>query len=455
MPTNTRTKDAAERPNIIVILTDDQGYGDLSCMGQSDFATPSLDKLADSGARFTSWYSNSAVCSPARSSIMSGRYPGNAGVRSIIRGHRRATGLPQDVPTIAEALKKHGYRTGLFGKWHLGSAAGSRPEQKGFEETFGFLAGCVDYYSHIMYNDLEHGMDPVHDLWQNGNELYENGRYLTDSITDRAVRFIRTHSSQKEPFFAFVSYNAPHYPMHAPEAYMDRFSHLPWDRRVMAAMLSVMDDGVGEITAELERQGVRDNTFIVFQSDNGPSRETRNWLDGTPDPYYGGTAGSLKGHKFSLYEGGIRVPAIMSWPDNIPAGQIISEVGVGMDLFPTILDALGISTDGYEFDGLSVMKMITAGESTPHEALYWELMGQTAVRMGKWKLVVSGQLVEYEEPPVRLHLANLDDDMGERENLAEAYPELTEELHNMASRWRAGIEHSWEARWGVGASGVS
>lgn len=455
MPTNTSTRDAAERPNIIVILTDDQGYGDLSCMGQSDFATPSLDMLANSGCRFTNWYSNSAVCSPARSSIMSGRYPGNAGVRSIIRGHRRATGLPQDVPTIAEALKEHGYKTGLFGKWHLGSAAGSRPEQKGFDETFGFLAGCVDYYSHIMYNDLEHGMDPVHDLWQNGNELYENGRYLTDSITDRAVRFIRTHSSQNEPFFAFVSYNAPHYPMHAPESYMDRFSHLPWDRRVMAAMLSVMDDGVGEITAELERQGVRDNTFIVFQSDNGPSRETRNWLDGTPDPYYGGTAGSLKGHKFSLYEGGIRVPAIMSWPDKIPAGQIISEVGVGMDLFPTILDILGICMDEYEFDGLSVMKMITEGKSTPHEAVYWELMGQTAVRMGKWKLVVSGQLVEHEEPPVRLHLANLDDDMGERENLAEAYPELTEELHNMASRWRAGIEHSWEARWGVGASGVS
>ena len=332
------------RPNFIVFLTDDQGYGDLSCMGCTDFRTPHLDRLAERGVRLTNWYSNSPVCSPSRASLLTGRYPGNAGVRSILAGHRTATGLPPRVPTLATALKERGYRTGLSGKWHLGLADGCRPGDHGFDTWFGHMAGCIDYYSHISYwgmNSGGPGNDPTHDLWENDNEIYENGRYMTEMITERAVRFLRDAARDDQPFFLYVAYNAPHYPMHAPKKYVDRFSHLPPDRRIMAAMLAAVDDGVGEIMGELEALGLAADTCTFFTSDNGPSRETRNWLDGRQDPYYGGTAGGLKGHKFSLYEGGIRMPGIMHWPEGIDGGRVIDEPAASMDIFPTLLTAAG------------------------------------------------------------------------------------------------------------------
>jgi arylsulfatase A-like enzyme len=438
------------RPNIIVFMTDDQGYGDLSCMGNTDFRTPHLDRLAASGARFTNWYSNSPVCSPSRASLLTGRYPGNAGVRSILAGHRTATGLPQQAPTLATALKACGYRTAMYGKWHLGLAEGSRPEDHGFEEWFGFLAGCVDYYSHIFYWGMNRGgpgNDPTHDLWQDGCEVWENGAYLTELITRKAVGSIREAAQREEPFMLYVAYNAPHYPMHAPQAYLDRFPDLPWDRRIMAAMLSAMDDGVGEICAELERQGIRENTAIVFMSDNGPSRETRNWLDGTQDPYYGGTTGVLKGHKFSLYEGGIRVPGIVSWPARIPAGQVIDAPAAAMDVFPTLLRAAEGDPAGYELDGVDLLPMLTGQGRLPERDLYWEMKGQTAVRRGPWKLVLHGQLVEGAPPEDDVHLANLDQDVGERENLKDRYPELASELSAAALAWREGIEARWRDEW--------
>ncbi len=305
------------RPNFIVFLTDDQGYGDLSCMGATDFRTPHLDRLAREGVRFTDWYSNSPVCSPSRASLLTGRYPGNAGVRSILAGHRTATGLPTHVPTLASALKRLNYQTYMIGKWHLGVEDQARPHHHGFDHWYGFLAGCIDYYSHIFYWGMNRGgpgQNPTHDLWEDNQEVWNNGEYFTEMITHKAVEYLRDAASSEEPFFLFVGYNAPHYPMHAPQQYMDRFADLPWDRQVMAAMISAVDDSVGDIMAELERLGVAQNTFSFFMADNGPSRESRNWLDGTLDPYYGGTAGKLKGHKFSLYEGGIRVPGIMHWP---------------------------------------------------------------------------------------------------------------------------------------------
>jgi len=434
------------RPNFIVIMTDDQGYGDLSCMGAPDFRTPHLDRLAASGVRFTNWYSNSPVCSPSRASLLTGRYPGNAGVRAILAGHRTASGLPQSTPTLATVLRGAGYRTRMAGKWHLGLLDGSRPNDHGFEDWFGFLAGCIDYYSHIFYWGMNRGgagNDPTHDLWHNTDEVWDNGRYFTEVITEKAVGYIRECSAQEEPFFLYISYNAPHYPMHAPQKYMDRFAHLPWDRQVMAAMLSAVDDGVGEIRAELERQGILEDTVIYYQSDNGPSRETRNWLDGTQDPYYGGTAGKLKGHKFSLYEGGIRIPALLSWPGHIPSEQVIDEVGAAMDIFPTFLKLAGIAVDDYEVDGSEIWQMVTERGPSPHTDVYWELEGQTAVRRGPWKLVMHGQLVEGAPSEDEVHLANLDDDMGERHNLAAQEPELTAELREAAQRWRANIEARW------------
>lgn len=446
------------RPNFIIFLTDDQGYGDLSCMGQTDFRTPHLDRLAARGVRFTNWYSNSPVCSPSRAALLTGRYPGNAGVRAILAGHRTATGLLPEVPTIATVLRDAGYATAMIGKWHLGLAAGSRPGDHGFEEWFGFLAGCVDYYSHIFYWGMNRGgpgNDPTHDLWENDREIWLNGEYLTDVIGERAVRYIRRAARGEQPFLLYVPFNAPHYPMHAPQKYLDRFPDLSPDRRIMAAMLSAMDDAVGAIVDELDRQGLFENTLIFFMSDNGPSRETRNWLDGRTDPYYGGSAGGLRGHKFSLFEGGIRSPALMCWPARIPAGQVVDEMGAAMDIFPTLLEAAGVETGDLELDGQSILPMVTAGKPTPHTRIFWEMNQQTAVRQGPWKLVLNGQLVEGAPPEDAVHLANLDDDPGEQTNLKDHHPELVGELKTAAEQWRQAIEDRWQSYWLPNATGTT
>lgn len=434
-------------PNFIIFLTDDQGYGDLSCMGATDFRTPHLDRLAREGARFTSWYSNSPVCSPSRAALLSGRYPGHAGVRSILAGHRTATGLPPTTPTLAAALGERGYATYMSGKWHLGVDDASRPHSHGFDHWYGFLAGCIDYYSHIFYwgmNNPGPGLNPTHDLWEDNEEVWQNGDYFTEAITDKAVAYLRDAAAQERPFFLFISYNAPHYPMHAPQKYMDRFADLPWDRQVMAAMISAVDDGVGTIMAELERLGLAENTCTFFTADNGPSRETRNWLDGTQDPYYGGSAGKLKGHKFSLYEGGIRVPGILHWPARIPAGQVLDTPCASMDIFPTMLSAAGVDPNRYEIDGTDLLPHVADGAPLPERDLYWEMGDQTALRRGDWKLVLNGRLVEHESPPDEVHLSNLREDMGERTNLRDAEPTLTAELRGAAERWRADLEARWQ-----------
>ncbi len=444
------------QPNFIIFLTDDQGYGDLSCMGATDFRTPNLDQMAAGGVRFTNWYSNSPVCSPSRAALLTGRYPGNAGVRSILAGHRTATGLPTEVPTIANALQDLGYYTAMSGKWHLGLAEGSRPENHGFDDWFGFMAGCIDFYSHIFYWQMNRdGRAQLHDLWENGIEIYRDGEYFTELITEYTIKYVRRAIEQNKPFFLYVPYNAPHYPMHAPAKYIERFPNLSWDRQIMAAMLSAVDDSVGEILNELERQGILDNTFTYFQSDNGPSREIRNWLDGTPDPYYGGSAGKLKGHKFSLYEGGIRSPGIMSWPDRITAGQVVDQPGAAMDVFPTFLSAAGGDPNDYQLDGKNVMPMLTEGRPSPHDAIFWEMSQQTAVRRGKWKLVLNGQLVEGAPTEDDVHLADLETDMGETDNRKDQHPELTAELTQLAQTWRQGIEDRWRNEWQPKANGTT
>lgn len=441
------------QPNIVVFLTDDQGYGDLSCMGATDFRTPNLDRLAQDGVRFTDWYSNSPVCSPARAALLTGRYPGNAGVRSILAARRTASGLPPEVPTLASALRRLGYVTAMSGKWHLGLKDGCRPHDHGFDRWFGFMAGCVDYYSHIFYWE-QRAMNPLHDLWEDGHEIHRDGEYLTEVITAKAIEYIRWARGQNKPFFLYVPYNAPHYPMHAPQKYRDRFAHLSWERRIMAAMLGAVDDGVGQVRDELERQGLTANTCVFFMSDNGPSREARNWLDGSADLYYGGSAGLLRGHKFSLFEGGIRVPGLLSWPARIPAGQVVSEPAAAIDIFPTFLrlaaQAHGDSADpcaDYELDGKDIMPMVTEGAASPHDGIFWEMGDQTAVRRGRWKLVLDGRLDEGGPEVAPVHLADLEADPGERRNLKDREPGICAELEALARHWRAGIEERWQDQW--------
>lgn len=401
-----------KKPNFVIIYCDDLGYGDLSCFGSTHVATPNIDALASSGIRFTNWYSNSPVCSPSRASLLTGRYPMRAGVPGILGAKRGLPGLPASELTLAELLKRHGYRTALFGKWHLGTAHGFRPNDHGFQEFFGFLGGCVDYYSHIFYWGQARGEDPIHDLWHNEDEAWENGRYLTELITEKAVAFIE---KQEEPFFVYVAYNAPHYPMHAPKKYLQRFPNLSPEKRIMAAMISAVDDGVGDIIQTLKKTGKYGNTIVFFSSDNGPSAETRNWLDGRQEPYPGGSAGGLTGYKGGLFEGGIRVPAIISGPGRIPQGKTCHEMAAMMDIFPTFLEiAQADLPDRRRIDGKSICRMLTRCEGSPHEAILWEYSQQLAIRKGNFKLVLNGKLDFTRAHSDAVHLADLETDPGEK-----------------------------------------
>lgn len=430
-----------DSPNIVIIYADDLGYGDMGCFGAEDIETPTLDALAASGCIMSQWYSNSPVCSPSRASLLTGRYPAHAGVESILAGTRKTAGLPPQ-GTLASALKSRGYRTGIFGKWHLGASDHYDPLHYGFDEFFGFRAGCVDYYSHIYYWG-EH--NPIHDLWQDTDEVWRNGEYLTTVIGDRAAEFIRR--SRDDRFFCYVPFNAPHYPMHAPEEYINRYAHLPEERRVMAAMITAMDDAVQHILTALDDAGVRENTIVFVSSDNGPSAESRNWLNGEEVSYQGGSTGGRRGNKGSVFEGGIGVPALVSWPARIPAGSEYRGTGVMMDVLPTLLEAVdGTLADDEEVDGISLFPFIADDSSAEHDrSLYWSYENQWAVRRGNLKLVVDGR--EGMTPPVSVTQAvyDLNTDRTETTDVQAQFPQETQELLNELEQFRE--RHTeWNAR---------
>ncbi|REJ03896.1 sulfatase [Microbacterium bovistercoris] len=417
------------RPNVVVIYADDLGYGDIGCFGSDDIRTPHLDRLAARGVRMTDWYSNSPVCSPSRASLLTGRHPVHAGVQEILGGKRGTPGLPEQ-PTLASRLRDEGYRTGIFGKWHLGVGEGYRPMDRGFSRHFGFLAGCVDYYSHIFY--WGQGLNPVHDLWDDEREVYDNGRYLTEVIAEKAVSFIA--AAEGEPFFCYVPFNAPHYPMHAPKEYVDRFPELPDDRRIMAAMISAMDDGVGRILDALDAAGVADDTIVFFSSDNGPSTESRNWLNGEEISYEGGSTGGLRGNKGSLFEGGIRVPAIISWPAGLPQGVSFTAPSAMMDVLPTVLEAAGLPTaDG--IDGQSVLEPLR-GADAAERTLFWEYGPQLAARCGRFKLTLAArEHLGGPFDPASSFLADLDADPAETTDVSVQHPEMAASLRAELMAW--------------------
>jgi|TARA_B100000959_G_scaffold273763_1_gene324684 arylsulfatase A-like enzyme len=349
-------------------------------------------------------------------------------------------------------LRDAGYHTALSGKWHLGLTEESRPQAHGFDHSFGFFAGCIDYYSHIFYygaNQGGPGQNATHDLWEDDNEVWINGRYFTKLIAEKAVEYMRDMAAKDQPFFLYVPFNAPHYPMHAPREYMEMFDHLPWDRQVMAAMISAVDDSIGKIMNEVDRLGLSEDTLSVFTSDNGPSRESRNWLDGTLDPYYGGTSGQFKGHKYSLFEGGIRLPGILNWPGHIAKGVVSDTPVASMDVVPTVLDAAEIDVRQYEIDGTSLLGHVTQRAKLDDRSLFWEIGDQTAVRRGKWKLVLNGQLVEHEDSIAEIHLSDLETDPAEAINLVDKEPAITTELKQLAEEWRAAIERRWSDEYAV------
>ena len=411
------------RPNIVIIVADDMGYGDIGPYGSKDIPTPNLDALARDGVRFTDAYVSGPYCSPTRAGLLTGKYPQRFGheynilPNSVAAAHA-AIGLPLTETTMADRLKAAGYNTALFGKWHLGSAERFHPMERGFEEFFGFIDGAHSYMSPAVTerNPLFEGRKPV-----------AEPAYLTDVLGDRAVEFIKRKRAQ--PFFLYLAFNAVHVPMEATDKYLKRFGHIKdEERRVYAAMLSAMDDGIGKALAALD-----DNTIVIFFNDNGGPT------------FAGGRNGSsnapLRGSKRTTWEGGVRVPLIIKWKGHIAGGTTYSQPVIQLDLLPTAFAAAGIKLDTKALDGINLLPFLSGKRSSrPHETLYWRAGGMMAIRKGDWKLARNSDNAFREEPIVLndlsvLELYNLKDDLGETKNLASANPEKVKELAGDWTQW--------------------
>jgi arylsulfatase A-like enzyme len=422
----------SDKPNFIIFLADDLGVHDLGCLGATDLKTPHIDAIAAGGARFTNWYAQAPVCAPSRAALMTGRYPIRAGVPA------NGQELKPAEQTIAQVLKPQGYATALCGKWHLGSSPDTVPNAHGFDRFVGFHSGCIDYYSHRYYWGEPRSVN-YHDLWRDRTEMFEDGAYFTELITREAKTFLTENKDR--PFFLYMAFNGVHYPMHAPRKYVERFAHLEPERRMYAAMLSAVDDGVGEVMGLLKKLGLSENTFVVFTGDNGATREKRAGLNQQP-----ATAGSnhpFRGNKFSAFDGGMHVPAVMSWPGVIPAGRVTGEIGCHVDLLPTFAKAAGAALPaGRTIDGFDMLPLATGKGKSAHEAIFWSSTGQLAVRRGQWKLVEKGRDYDGTEKgnqPLQgddaLFLSNLEEDPGERRNRRHDQPQLTDELSGLAHSW--------------------
>jgi arylsulfatase A-like enzyme len=353
---------------------------------------------------------------------------------------KNGTPLPENEVTIADCLKNAGYATGLVGKWHLGSTSSTVPNARGFDRFFGFHSGCIDYYSHRYYWGDPKTVN-YHDLWSDRTEVFEDGTYSTELFAREAVAFIRRHKA--EPFFLYVAFNGVHYPMHAPQRYRDQFRHLPPERAMYAAMLSAVDDAIGEVMREIEASGLSRNTFTVFTADNGATREKRAGLNQQP-----ATAGSnapFRGFKFSAFDGGLHLPMVMNWPGAIPSGQVIREMGCHIDLLPTFCAAAGASLPANRvIDGRSALPMAASQARSPHEALYWSSSDQLAIRRASWKLVQNGADFDGTEAGSQaltgddaLFLSDLSSDPGERVNLRHKAPAMADQLATEAAQWLA------------------
>ena len=409
------------KPNVVLFYTDDQGYADLGCFGSKDIRTPHIDALAKAGARLTGYYSAAPVCSPSRAALLTGLTPQRAGVPGNVRAGKDIVGLRGGKVTIAEVCKGQGYATAVFGKWHLGTAKESYPLGQGFDEYLCHHYGCISFYTHIFSWDKRLG--PVHDLWRNGTEIHEDGTYMTDIVTREALRFIGEHKG--EPFLLYLPYNAPHYPMEAPKKWMDMYEGMETNRRPYAAMITCVDDSVGQIVAKVKELGLLDDTLFVFASDNGPSNEVRTKVNEQgPQP---GSSGPYRGGKFSLLEGGIRMPFIAAWKGRIPAGTVSDEPAIAMDILPTVAEAIGAKPPP-ALEGTSLWPVFRGG-TLSERPLFWDRGRQRAVRRGRWKLLLD------RNGKAQLH--DLQTDPGEKKNLAAEKPDLVKELRALHDQWRA------------------
>ena len=437
-PLPARQAAAAQRPNVIVILFDDLGVHDLGFLGANDLRTPHIDRLASSGTVCRNWYSNAPVCAPARSALMTGRNPLRAGVPDNGRALR-----PTE-KTIASLLKENGYETGLIGKWHLGSSAPIRFRMPMDSIIFTASTKAASITTHTAYYWGEPKRANFHDLWRNRQEIFEDGRYLTERIGEEAAAFI--DRQRERPFFLYTAFNAVHYPMHAPQQYLERFPNLPPERRMYAAMLAAADDRIGDMVAALERTGQRDRTLIFLIGDNGATTERRAGLN--QEIATAGRNTPFRGFKFSAFDGGMHVPALVNWPGHIPAGRRIDQIVMTADILPTVVSLAGAKLPSDRtFDGRNIWPVLTENAPSPNPYVAWAQGPQLAIRKGKWKLVLNG--VTHDGTPAgqkplegedAVFLSDLDQDPGESRNLRRQHPEIVDELQTLLSEWRAGAE---------------
>jgi arylsulfatase A-like enzyme len=415
-PVGPHVPDNPHRPNVLVILVDDLGYGDLGCYGSKDIRTPHIDALARGGVRLTDCYAAAPVCSPTRAALITGQYPQRSGFEWVIRYAEKDRGLPASGASLPELLNRSGYATGLFGKWHLGYKPEFGPNAHGFGQFYGFLAADLDYYSHRDANG-----DPG--LYE-GTKLVEERGYLTDLITRRALAFLRAHPAG--PFFLEVAFNAPHWPFQVPGRPDDvrrekTYGPENGTRADYVRMVEHLDVSVGQLLAELDRVGLAKDTLVVFFSDNGGERLSDN--------------GPLFHGKYTLWEGGIRVPGIVRLPGVIPAATTSAQPVITMDFTATILAAAGVNpAKGVILDGEDVLPVLAGKTPMRERTFFWRLRvpgegpGQRAVRRGKWKYVL--------DRDVEL-LFDLEADPGERRTLAYKEPERVAELRTAIAGWEA------------------
>ena len=432
----------ARRPNIVMIVTDDHGVGDVGCYGHPEVRTPNLDRVAASGTRFTQWYSNASVCSASRASILTGQYSERTGVFGALRSEPEfdVAGLRKGIATLPGELRKLGYRSAAVGKWHLGSAAESRPRAQGFDEFFGFYSGWLDAYSHRYY---QLGGPPgkiFHDLWRNDTEVFEEPAYMTELLGREAQAFL-SRQKREQPFFLYLATGASHYSMMAPRKYLDRFpASMERDRRTHLGMVAAVDDVVGGMLDTLKRQGMEDDTILFFQADNGATREVRASSYGKP--YSGGSNGEKRGYKLGLFDGGMHVPAILRAPGFVPAGKVWDRPMMSMDLLPTLLAMAGGAKPA-GIDGQDILPVLK-GQAATRENMFWSFEKSRAVRSGDWKLIVNPPQFPGEEVPDKVWLSNLEADPGERKNLAGSEPERVRRMMELLRAWQRDVHLNLE-----------